>query len=303
MLSLFAPAKINLFLHVTGRRADGYHTLQSLIVFADVGDEVRIRPADRLDLSIDGPQAPTLTEDPVENLILRAAKGLQQAAGVSAQARFELTKDLPVASGIGGGSSDAAAAFRLAEALWQSELLPEQRDALLLALGADVPVCYFAKPAVASGIGEILTPLRSLPELSILLVNPRVAVPTGAIFKRLERFDAGLEDPLDALPQDGFGGFIDVLSSCRNSLETPARQVEPVISQVLSAIQELPNCSLSRMSGSGATCFGLFETLDQASHAAQQLRLEQPGWWIESGSVLSARPAICGLVTPAGTDE
>ena len=295
-LRLLAPAKVNLCLHVTSRREDGYHTLDSLVVFAGVGDELTATPADDISLDISGAQAGILHADTAENLIISAARRFQDLTGTKAGVHFDLVKNLPVASGIGGGSSDAAAGIRLLEDLWSAHLPTAQLADLLVGLGADVPMCHLAQPAFASGIGEELRPLTRLPKACIVLANPLIEVPTGAIFKRLDGFaDPVAPDGLDDL--QSFDDLIAFLKQCLNSLEAPAIEVEPVIADVLSEMSGLPGCALARMSGSGATCFGLFSNQGQAAAAASALRANYPDWWIEQGPVLSDQPAIKTLTS------
>ncbi len=260
----FAPAKINLHLHVTGRRADGYHLLDSLVVFADVGDTVAAAPGEGLTLTIDGPFAAGLTAG-ADNLVLRAARRLAEATGVRADAALRLTKRLPVASGIGGGSADAAAALRVLGRL----LGVEVPAGLAAELGADVPVCLASRPALMRGVGEVLEAAPPLPALGLLLVNPGVAVSTQAVFARRE---PGCT-PACTLPAAwaSVAELADWLRGLRNDLEAPARALCPEIGQVLDAIEALPGCRLARMSGSGATCFGLFDAVPKA--------ITREGWW------------------------
>ena len=272
MITEFAAAKVNLCLHVTGRRADGYHLLDSLVVFAGgVGDRVTVAPAETLGLVITGPQAAQLplTDD---NLVLRAARSLGAGQG----AAITLVKHLPVASGIGGGSADAAATLRALARLW-GRAVPE-REAVL-ALGADVPVCLAGKPARMQGIGEGVTPLaHALPPAWLVLVNPVVAVPTPAVFAALtNRENPALPDMPHCADAAGLAGW---LQGTRNDLEAPAIAVAPVIAQVKAALAATKGCLLARMSGSGATCFGLYGTAESAEAAARQLRNQSPGWWV-----------------------
>lgn len=272
-----ASAKVNLFLHVGDRRADGFHPLQSLAVFTGAGDEVRAESAPQLSLTIGGPFAAGLSGEG-DNLVLRAARKLAAAAGTEAGARIFLSKNLPVASGIGGGSADAAAALRALKELWQLE----SDDAVLLemaaALGSDVPVCVRTAAAYMEGRGEILTTL-TVPRMAILLVNPGVAVPTKDVFGALQtRSGAGM-----ALPQGGFAdadALLRFLRETRNDLEAPARRVQPVIGEVLAALSVQPDMLLARMSGSGATCFALFAEDGPCARAADRLKAERPGWWV-----------------------
>ncbi|TJZ92686.1 4-(cytidine 5'-diphospho)-2-C-methyl-D-erythritol kinase [Paracoccus gahaiensis] len=256
-----APAKLNLALHVTGRRADGYHLLDSLVCFAAIGDRVTLTPGP-LTLTIDGPFAAGLAEVDADNLCLRAARL------VGGQAALHLHKALPVASGIGGGSADAAAVLRgLAR---MGHPLPERSERL----GADVPVCLMGLPARMQGIGEVLTPLPALPPLHLVLVNPGVAVPTPAIFARLDRRDGPPLPPLPAFPDAP--ALIGWLRTVRNDLQPPAIALAPVIADVLQAL-EASGAQLARMSGSGATCFGLFPDASRAAAAAAALA--RSGWW------------------------
>lgn len=281
MLTAFAPAKVNLFLHVTGRRADGYHLLDSLAVFPAIGDRVFATAAPKLSLEISGPFAAKLQAEP-ENLLLRAAKLLKPGAG----AQLRLEKNLPVASGIGGGSADAAAALRLLSKLWGVEAdLP----ALALQLGADVPVCLAAAPARMGGIGEVLAPAPILPEFGVVLVNPGVEVPTPAVFRaRQGGFAAAAELP--AAWADA-GTMAADLQRTQNGLQAAAIGIQPVIGQVLAALERLPGALLARMSGSGATCFALFASAAAAKAAAASVT--HPGWWVWGGGLYD--PAAPGL--------
>lgn len=272
-----AWAKVNLTLQVTGRRADGYHELESLVAFADIGDALRAEPAEALTLRIDGPFAASLRGDD-DNLVTRAARALAAETGRSPGAALSLTKNLPVASGIGGGSADAAAALRGLARLWNLSLPSAELEALALTLGADVPVCLRGEPAVMSGIGERLQPVPALPPLWLLLVNPGVAVSTAAVFAARTGAFASVAEP--RLPPLGLQDFVGWLGRRSNDLEAPASRLAPTIAEVLSALRELPACLLARMSGSGATCFGLFENEPAARAAAESVALQQPGWWV-----------------------
>jgi 4-diphosphocytidyl-2-C-methyl-D-erythritol kinase len=274
-----APAKVNLFLHVVGRRADGYHLLDSLAVFPAVGDTLRAVPADELSLALEGPFGGALTAEP-DNLVLRAARGLADLAGVGAGARLTLVKTLPVASGIGGGSADAAAALRLLGRLWDVAPAPGPLHALALRLGADVPVCLASLPARMGGVGEVLAPAPALPAFGLALVNPGVAVSTPEVF----RARAGGFSPPAVLPP----GWADAaalaagLAALGNDLEPAAVALRPVIGETLAALRATPGCLLARMSGSGATCFGVYADAAAAAVAAATLR--RPGWWAWGGA-------------------
>jgi 4-diphosphocytidyl-2-C-methyl-D-erythritol kinase len=263
----FAPAKVNLALHVTGRRSDGYHPLDSLVVFPRVGDVVEARPASALTLAVDGPFAADLTG--ADNLVLRAARLL---GGHGAALR--LTKALPVASGIGGGSADAAAALRL---LVRLRDVPLPGVEALLGLGADLPVCVAGRPCRMRGIGERLDPL-ALPRFWMVLAQPGVAVPTAVVFAGLT---VRANPPIPASPaKAGLEPLFGFLAAQRNDLEAPATAVCPPIAEALAALAAQPGCRLARMSGSGATCFGLFAGEAEAVAAAAALRRARPGWWI-----------------------
>lgn len=293
----FAPAKINLCLHVTGRRADGYHLLDSLVAFAaDVGDRLTVAspavaqtphqrpdhaPATDTDtqLALVGPEAAVLAADP-DNLVLRAARAF--GPGLP-PARITLDKRLPVASGIGGGSADAAAALRLLSRHWAR---PVPSPAAVLALGADVPVCLVGRVARMRGIGDQTNALLApLPPVWAVLANPRRPVATPQVFKALNSRD---NPPLpDALPRWADArALARWLDRQRNDLEAPARLIEPEISTVLQVLATRPGCLIARMSGSGATCFGLFATPTQAMAAARAIARAQPGWWVASSALI-----------------
>lgn len=274
---MLARAKVNLYLHITGRRADGYHLLDSLIVFAGTGDEIALAPADDLSLAIDGPFASGLDAGP-DNLVLRAATALRDLTGARAGAAIRLAKNLPVASGIGGGSADAAATLDALCGLWNVAPGRIALHRIAASLGADVPVCLDGAPSFVGGIGEELLPARGLPPAWLLLANPGVATPTPAVFKaRHGPFSAPArwsEPPRD------FGAFAARLRDCRNDLTEAAISVTPAIRDVLVALAALPGCVLARLSGSGATCFGLFADEPDARAAEARLRTAQPAWWV-----------------------
>ncbi len=273
-----APAKINLFLHVGARRADGFHPLQSLAVFTEMGDELALAPAGELSLTINGSFAQGLDGEG-DNLVLRAARALGSRASGSKGAALSLTKNLPVASGIGGGSSDAAAALRGLRRLWNADVPDVALREIAATLGSDIPVCLDAGGAFMEGRGEILRAVGAMPRIAMLLVNPKVVVPTKDVFAALEgRSGTELE-----LPLEGFRDTADLLrflETTRNDLEAPARKLQPVIGEVLGAIAALPGALFTRMSGSGATCFGIFADDGCCQRAAEILQDTSPGWWI-----------------------
>lgn len=273
-----ARAKVNLCLHVTGRRDDGYHLLDSLVVFAETGDRITVTPAASLSLRVTGPQGAGLGAGP-DNLCLRAAR----AFAVQHGAAIMLDKHLPVASGIGGGSADAAAVLLALSRLW-GVAMPD--PAAVLALGADVPVCLAGVPARMRGVGESVTPVSGLPAAWLVLVNPGVAVATPAVFRALaQRDNPGLPEMLPHFPTaKDLAAF---LHAQRNDLEPAALTLAPVVGQVTAAIGAQPGCLLARMSGSGATCFGLFSGAQQAEEAANFLRRAHPSWWVQAAVMAS----------------
>jgi 4-diphosphocytidyl-2-C-methyl-D-erythritol kinase len=274
-----APAKINLFLHVGPRRADGFHPLQSLAVFTDLGDLLELEEAPELSLSVQGPFAKGL-EGEGDNLVLQAARSLLvDGTPVSGGARLTLTKNLPVASGIGGGSADAAAALRGLRALWGRG--DQDLRGIAASLGSDIPVCLDSAAAFMEGRGEILRSVRSVPFVPMLLVNPGVAVSTRDVFAAIEA-RSGVDMTLPGGNFQDTADLLRLLDATRNDLEQPAIRLQPVIADVLNAIAALPGALLARMSGSGATCFGIFADADCCNRAARTLGQAQPGWWIAS---------------------
>jgi len=277
--TLFAPAKVNLALHVLGRRADGYHELESLVAFAGVADTLALVPGEPLGISVSGPTASD-SGNPNDNLVLKAVRALQARRPDLLTGHFLLTKRLPAAAGIGGGSSDAAAALRLLARL--NGLRPDDPDMLAAACetGADVPVCLVPRARIMAGIGERVGPPLRLPPLPAVLVNPRVPAPTAAVFKALGLPPGSTSgaSPLPSFAADPFEG----LAAARNDLEAPALSVAPVIADALRLLRTCQGCRLARMSGSGATVFGLFIDRAAAGDAARALRRERPDWWVRS---------------------
>lgn len=262
-----APAKINLTLHITGRRADGYHLIDSLVVFADIGDRVSLHLDTQNSLTVSGPMSSGVPSD-CSNLVIRAANLVGVCAAIS------LEKHLPNAAGIGGGSSDAGAVLRLL-AHQSGQPVPEDG----LSLGADVPVCLHAKAARMEGIGDQLTFLHGIPPLHAVLVNPGVAVPTGAVFANLtNRTNAPMPT---TLPSDcSASELTDWLLNMRNDLEAPAIAAQPIIGDVLKTLANTQDCRLARMSGSGATCFGLYPSTASAQSARDIIATAYPDWWV-----------------------
>ena len=275
----FAPAKVNLALHVTGRRADGYHLLDSLVVFAGLGDRIGAEPSGELTLAAEGPFARGL---PIEgNLVLRAAQALREARGVTAGASLTLTKALPPASGVGGGSSDAAATIRVLSALWGVAPLDGHEA---LALGADLPVCLAASPARMRGVGERVEPAPRLPPMALALVNPGVPVPTPSVFAALERTDGA---PMGSVPEGlSYDALVRWLTGRTNHLAAPAERLKSAIGRALALLRAAPGVDLARLSGSGATCFGLCRDLATAERACLSVQAAEPCWWVRAAPVL-----------------
>jgi 4-diphosphocytidyl-2-C-methyl-D-erythritol kinase len=278
-----ALAKLNLYLHVVGRRSDGYHLLDSLVAFADVADELSAAPAEALSLAVTGPQAAALLGSPRDNLVWRAAELLAKHARRSPGAELGLVKHLPVASGIGGGSSDAAATLRALDAVWQLGLDEATLAGLGARLGADVPVCLAARASWLGGVGEAIEPAPALPEVTALLVNPGVALPTQAVFKT-RRGEFSQPARFAAMPTAA-AGLAALLADRRNDLTSAAIALVPAIGDVLDHLAALDGALLARMSGSGATCFALFARREAAAAAAARLLAERSGWWVAQGKL------------------
>lgn len=276
-----ARAKVNLWLKIVGRRADGYHLLQSLVAFADLADLVEAAPSDHLSLQVDGPQGAALsTED--DNLVLKAARLLAARAGVSPRAALSLTKNIPVAAGLGGGSADAAAAIGALVELWRISLPVEEMFDLAGSLGADVPMCLAGRPALASGVGEKLTPVQPLPACAILLVNPGVALSTAEVFSARHGDFSAPAAPMH--PWTDLRDFTRILAAHGNDLEAPAIALRPAIADVLAALRAGMDARYAAMSGSGATCFALYDDVAKARAAASCL---PAGWWRHAGVLAS----------------
>lgn len=275
-VSVKAPAKINLYLHVTGKRPDGYHLLDSLFAFARDGDVITAKQADGLSLEIIG--APDLSAGE-DNIVIKAARKLAAALGIEPNAHLVLEKNLPIASGIGGGSTDAAAALKALQVLWKKTLPDEKLYALALELGADVPSCLAGKAVQVSGVGEVLTPAPEIPALPVVLVNPNKPVSTPAVFKtRKPVFSEPM--PLNRNCAN-IADFIAELKKRHNDLQDAACALEPAVAEVLHVLENQPLCLFSAMSGSGGTCFGLFRTPENAANAAEDIAATHPNWWVK----------------------
>ena len=284
-------AKVNLTLRVVGRRVDGYHDLESVVAFADCADRLTLTPGSELDLRLSGPLAGACGETS-DNLVLKAARLLGQRVPDLKVGSFTLDKLLPVAAGIGGGSSDAAAALRLLAQLNDLTLDDERLLGVALLTGADVPVCLASRPCDMTGVGETLLPL-TLPIMPCVMVNPRVPVATKDVFNALGLRNGellvGATDILrgTAWPEAGASveDWVEVLAASSNDLEAPATRIQPVIGEVISALSATNGAWLARMSGSGATCFAIYENTADAGRAAEKIRLDHPGWWVHAGTL------------------
>lgn len=277
---MLARAKVNLWLNVGGRRADGYHLLDSLIAFTDLADEIEATPSDRLELSVDGPFAPALAGE-ADNLVLKAARLLAGRAGVAPKVALRLTKHIPVAAGLGGGSADAAAALRTLVDLWRVAMPAEELFDLAARLGADVPMCLAGRAALASGIGEQLAPAPALPPCAILLVNPGTPLPTVEVFARRR----GVFSPHRPLPRawTDARSFAALLAERGNDLTDAAVALRPAIADVLAFLRTTGDVLHVAMSGSGATCFALYETPGLAVRAAGRV---PAAWWRHAGALV-----------------
>jgi 4-diphosphocytidyl-2-C-methyl-D-erythritol kinase len=281
-VKVFAPAKINLFLHVGERRSDGYHELESLVVFADVGDELLIEPAKSFSLALDGPFGGKLANEQ-DNLIAKAARALGAKAGRSPDVRITLTKNLPVASGIGGGSADAAATLRGLVQFWDIKMPQPELHAIAETLGSDVPACLLSETLWMTGRGEGIEPVPGLPPAPLVLVNPGVAVSTARIFANLKN-RVGVGQAAKPKADLSVLALADYFKSNRNDLEKPAREIAPAIDEVLQAISH-SGALRTRMSGSGATCFGLFADDKSAEAAAAKIAEDHPDWWVKKARI------------------
>lgn len=277
-----ARAKVNLWLKVVGRRADGYHLLDTLVAFTDLADEIEVAPAHDLSLEVDGPGASALAGES-DNLVLKAARLLAGRAGVAPRAALRLTKRIPVAAGLGGGSADAAAALLALADQWRVAMPEEELFDLASALGADVPMCLAGRPAVVSGVGERLQPAPPLPACAILLVNPGSKLPTPEVFAARQgafSMAAPVDRPWRNLPE-----FAAELGRRGNDLTEAAISLRPEIADVLQTLLATEGVRHAAMSGSGATCFGLYDTSDAARQAAATLPVH---WWRHAGNLVSA---------------
>ncbi|QDZ00458.1 4-(cytidine 5'-diphospho)-2-C-methyl-D-erythritol kinase [Nitratireductor mangrovi] len=287
-LRTLAPAKINLALHVTGRRTDGYHLIDTLVTFAEAGDALELKPAVLDSFTVSGRYGGDVPIDG-DNLVLKARDLLRRRFGVVATrpVSIRLVKNLPVASGIGGGSSDAAALLRGLDAMLGIDAGPEALGRIGLELGADLPMCVAGQPLTARGIGDETDPVAPWPQLPIVLANPGVAVATPDVFAQLTRRDGTALPPLPE--RRDVAAVLAWLAATRNDLEPPAIALAPAISEALAAL-DANGARFSRMSGSGATCFGVFETMAAADTAARAIGAAQPGWFVAATQTRGTTP-------------
>ncbi|OGT36666.1 MAG: 4-(cytidine 5'-diphospho)-2-C-methyl-D-erythritol kinase [Gammaproteobacteria bacterium RIFCSPHIGHO2_12_FULL_38_14] len=278
-----APAKLNLSLQITGRRADGYHLLNSIFVFTEFGDEITISPADAISLSYDGLFSALLEKEGENNLVIRAAKLLQTHSKTSLGAKIHLTKNIPIGAGLGGGSSDAATALLALNHLWQLNYSIEVLSKLGVTLGADIPACLYRRPIHVTGIGEIISPINLNEERAIVLIKPEATLSTPAVYR--------------AYQESG-----KVFSTCEadyvragNDLQSIAIRLLPEIQIILDALSAQTGCEFSRMTGSGPTCFGFFNTKAQAINALEKLKKQFPSAWVQVTQLLTAADAHAGF--------
>ncbi len=275
VIAVEAPAKVNLYLHVTGRRSNGYHELDTLMVFTEMADRLTVTPSDSLSLAVEGPFAGNLPADSEGNLVMKAARTLADAAGVEPTGRMVLTKNLPVSAGLGSGSSDAAAALKALMRYWRIPEGAVDLPAIGLGIGSDIPGCLAARSIFVSGTGDRIEPTPPLPPVDILLVNPGVQLSTKAVFEA-RKGGFSPEARFRKAPRD-VRALADLMEERTNDLTDPATRLSPIIDEVLAAIGAAPGCRLARMSGSGATCFGLFDDAETAIRAKGQL--QRANWW------------------------
>ena len=280
MISFLAPAKINLYLHVLNKLDTGYHTLDSLVIFSDFSDQVDVWPSNQIELEIKGPFATALTNGS-QNIVLRAAKELQAYLGVSFGAKIVLNKKIPVAAGLGGGSSDAAATIKALLKLWRVDFEKRDISVMALELGADVPVCLFSQPSFVGGVGEKIYPILSFPPVHIVLINPRIEVPTGQIFSNYKGpFNQSARFEIAPKTAEELVRFLKDKGS--NDLVKPAIEIAPEIEMALNFLNSDVNCKFANMSGSGATCFGIYLNFFHANEAFKKCKKAYPNWWAVS---------------------
>ena len=272
-----APAKINLYLNIIGQRVNDYHELDSLIAFAAHGDQIEVKKCDHFKLEASGPFSETLPPSN-ENLVIKAAKELARGTNYEGGACIKLIKNLPVSSGVGGGSADAAATLKALNDLWETNLQNKDLMVMALRLGADVPVCMLSKTARMSGIGDKISKVSGVPNCGILLVNPGIPISTVNVF---QLFEGDFSNQVKIPKIENSEAFFDFLSNQKNDLQDAAIKIAPIIKEVLNILTDDPNCRLARLSGSGGTCFGLYEDEATALFTAESMFGHFPDWWIQ----------------------
>ncbi|MCH7806195.1 MAG: 4-(cytidine 5'-diphospho)-2-C-methyl-D-erythritol kinase [Proteobacteria bacterium] len=283
-ITVLAPAKVNLFLHIIGRRDDGYHLLESVFAFADFGDRITVESAAEMNFSVTGRFASVCRRagcDGDTNIVARAAVKLRQLCGASAGATITLEKNLPLSAGLGGGSSDAAAALKVLQVLWRAEPDEARLVELALELGADVPACLVGEPCFVAGIGELITPLEIFEDISCVLVNPLKPLSTSGVFQTFAASGRAFSQPL-ALTPELTEDLWTLLKGTHNDLQGPALGMCDEIGKILGALEAAEGTLLTRMSGSGATCYGLYENREAAGSAARTIAAASPGWWVKA---------------------
>ncbi|MCK6418813.1 MAG: 4-(cytidine 5'-diphospho)-2-C-methyl-D-erythritol kinase [Alphaproteobacteria bacterium] len=293
---IFAPAKINLFLHVTDKRPDGYHVLDSLVAFADIGDDILLEPADVFSFHVQGAMVPES-----DNLVVRAARALEIWSGAHIRAKITLIKNLPVAAGLGGGSADAAATLRGLCSMFSLTVPPEDLQRIALGLGADVPACLQSQPQRMRGIGDWLEPVEHFARIPLVLLHPSVACPTGPVFSALGP-DRRPDLPVAAWPrQDDLKSWLEFLIQQENMLTSAAVSLVPEIAQSLAILEQQAGCALTRMSGSGASVFGLFYSDEAAQQAAHSIARAYPRFWVRTAALQASAVSAATPYARAGS--
>jgi 4-diphosphocytidyl-2-C-methyl-D-erythritol kinase len=279
VITATAPAKLNLFLHVVGKRSDGYHLLESLVAFTDFGDQLTLQPSKLLSMELSGPYAEDLERDAHNNLVMKAATELRFRGGAQEGAKITLEKNIPIAAGLGGGSSDAGTAIEQLCRLWKLWSIEDIKNAIAVSLGADVKMCMKPKPSFVTGVGDKVSPVKFGFDMGVVLVNPRQQLLTSDIFKSFEgAFSASKPCPSEFAT---FASLLSFLSGKYNDLLKPAAKKLPDIESILHALRSTYGCKYASMSGSGATCFGLYENQEQSTQAAHAIAAAFPSWWVQ----------------------
>ncbi len=285
-MRITAPAKLNLCLHVTGKRTDGYHLLHSLMAFTSLCDVITISDAKAFTFSLGGSGAVFLQQDLNENIIQKTVRLVAEAANIEPKISIQLEKNTPVGAGLGGGSADAGAMLRLLKDYWKLALPEDTWDNIALELGADVPFCYRGKAGLVQGIGEVITDVAAVPPLWAVLVNPNKPLSTQEVFKRGVKAYSDVSH-LGDVDWSNVTSFLAWLENTKNDLQAPAIEIMPEIAEILSVLEKQDEVIFSRMSGSGATCFGLCSTSDEAHIAAQNIQKNFPHWWVKKVALLN----------------